>query len=310
MAPAHGRAVIYYLVNRKHAYTIATFVQSWGRSLAGRIAVGPYDGLLAGGEFPPEGGVFIFSDLDRLGSCSPASPEREALGLIHDRLERRFGPVRVLNDPMRSLLRFELLRALHERGLSRFNAYRLRERAAPARFPVFVRPEFGIPEHPLRLLNSPAELRAATEAWQARTGSLEGLLAIEFCDTADASGVYRKYGAFVVGERIVPRHLFFSRAWHVALADLAEPGLLAEERAYLEENPHARELAAICRLARISYGRIDYGVLGGRPQLWEINTNPMIASEISAAIPARRPVHLRFVEMFTEALAALDPPAA
>jgi hypothetical protein len=92
----------------------------------------------------------------------------------------------------------------------------------------------------------------------------------------------------------------------VKLADLAEPAMIEEEVAFLESNPHADALRECARVAGISYGRIDYSLLDGRPQVWEINTNAMLASSISAAIPARRPVHLRFVEKIAEALAAFD----
>jgi hypothetical protein len=75
----------------------------------------------------------------------------------------------------------------------------------------------------------------------------------------------------VVGERTVPRHLFFSRNWQVKQADLVSPGQIAEELAYIEENPYAELLREVCRIARIGYGRIDYALLDGRPQIWEIN---------------------------------------
>src|SRR6185295_3950970 len=100
--------------------------------------------------------------------------------------------------------------------------------------------------------------------------------------------------------------LFFSRNWQIREAELDDAELLAEELRYVEENPHAAELAEVCRLAGIRYGRIDYSLLEGRPQVWEINTNPMIASRLSETIPARRPVHERFVGEFDAALAALD----
>ena len=97
--------MIYYLVTRAHAYTVAAFVQGWGKALAGRVLVAPYDALLSGQQLP-SGGTYVFSDLDRL-----TSQDCERLGPIHDGLQGR-----VLNDPRRSLLRFELLRSLHEAG--------------------------------------------------------------------------------------------------------------------------------------------------------------------------------------------------
>jgi hypothetical protein len=132
------------------------------------------------------------------------------------------------------------------------------------------------------------------------------LIAIEFCDTADAGGVFRKYAAFVVGERIVPRHIFFGRNWMVKQPELAEPEMIAEELAFVNGNSHADVLLECARAACMSYGRIDYGLREGRPQIWEINSNADIVSRPGAEIPARRPVHARFVAMFAEALCALD----
>jgi len=240
--------LIYYLVTRAHAYTVAAFVQGWGKALAGRVLVAPYDALLAGQQLP-SGGTYVFSDLDRL-----TPQERERLGPIHDGLQGR-----VLNDPRRSLLRFELLRSLHEAGVNAFNSYRPGE--TPARFPVFLRAESGF-------------LKVAPQLHDSLPHVPDGQIAIEFCDTAD-DGVYRKYGAYVVGERIVPRHVFFSREWLVKGSDLRDPGYLTEELNYIRGNPHATSLLEVCRLAHIQWGRIDYSLLGGRIQVWEINTNPL-----------------------------------
>jgi GNAT superfamily N-acetyltransferase len=92
----------------------------------------------------------------------------------------------------------------------------------------------------------------------------------------------------------------------VKAADLLEPAHLAEERAYLDENPHADALRRAAALARIAYGRIDYSLLEGRPQIWEINTNPLLANLPGNDDPLRRPVHLEFARQFAEALAAFD----
>jgi hypothetical protein len=252
-------------------------VQGWGKTLAGRVTVGMYDGLLGGGELPA-GGVVIFSDLDRL-----TPQERAALALVHAR------QARALNHPTRSLLRYELLRTLYAQGLNRFNAYRSGE--APVRFPVFLRPESGFLNQAPALLNTLDPLPA-------------GHLAVEFCDTADVGGIYRKYAAFIVGERIVPRHLFFSRDWLVKSPDLVGPAQLEEELAYVRSNPHAEQLLAVCRLARISWGRIDYALLDGKVQVWEINTNPMFSFPGPEA-PERTPVHHIAAQGVVDALLAL-----
>ena len=105
----------------------------------------------------------------------------------------------------------------------------------------------------------------------------------EFCHTADEHGVYRKYAAFIVGDAIVPRHLFFRRDWQVKRNQLTDDAFLDEERKYMETNPHERRLREIFAAAQISYGRVDYALLDGEIQVWEINTNPVIA------FPGREP---------------------
>jgi hypothetical protein len=286
--------VIHYLVMREHAYTMATFLQSWGKALAERVRIVTYDEVLAGVKLPRRDATYIFSDLDRLSAAS-----RPVLGALCDQIVAHCGQQRVFNHPVRSLLRYPLLRELHRRGINRFDAWRPGVET-PLRFPVFLRGEGERPAEIPPLLKSPAEYEAAIARPPADA------LAVEFVDTADASGVYRKYGAFVVGERILPRHIFFSLDWMVTMPDLAAPAMVAEERAYLDANPHEAALREAARAANIEYGRIDYSVLDGRPQIWEINTNPMIASDISAMHPQRRATHELFVAMLAEAFAGFD----
>jgi hypothetical protein len=297
--------MIHYLVTERHTEPMRLFLQSWGASLAARLRIITYEALLAGAERLPErGGSYIFTNL---GSISRMSPQaRSAICDLHDRLVRTHGADKVLNDPARSLRRYDLLRHLHERGINAFNAYPATEPAVRARLPAFLRYEsLSIFDQPV-LARDPEQYEAQLRGIKWRCGSLAGFIAIEFCDTVDSTGLYRKYGAFVVGDRIVPRHIFFSRNWHIKFADLAEPTMIEEELAYLHGNPHADALLECARLAGISYGRIDYGLLDRRPQIWEINTNAGLASSPQASAPARRPALLRFVTMFADALEDVD----
>jgi hypothetical protein len=54
--------------------------------------------------------------------------------------------------------------------------------------------------------------------------------------------------------------------------------LRAKEYEYLRDNPHEDLLREVFRLAEIDYGRVDYTVVGGRVQIFEINTNPNVYS--------------------------------
>jgi len=85
-----------------------------------------------------------------------------------------------------------------------------------------------------------------------------------------------------------------------------------EEIEYLHNNPHAKWLRESLALAKISYGRIDYGLRDSKPQVWEINTNPTIirfawADPLSEAQRRfREPVRQRFFPTFQAALEAID----
>lgn len=291
--------MIFYLVTKQHACTMKWFLDSWGAALASRITVMPYDDLVAGKGVPRDAS-FIFSDLDRLPGEALA-----LLGPLHDKLVTVFGPAQVLNDPMRSLQRFDLLRTLRAHGINRFDTWRVNDVLDPERFPVFVRDERGFAVGPPLLLKSTGEYRAAIRDLEARNVPPEHRIAIEFCDTAGGEGLYRKYGVFVAGDAIVPRHVFFSRNWFVKDADLVEPAMLAEEIEFVQTNPHEGRLREIFQLAGITYGRIDYGLADGRLQVWEINTNPILTPRMDKN-PARGPVHQHFVNMIAAAFITID----
>lgn len=288
--------MIRLVVTRPHSYTVTTFLESYGRALRGELRFVYYDRFLRARRFPE--GVYVFGDLERL---APGDAEKAAISW--ERL-REHG-CRVLNHPTRALRRFELLRRLASEGRSDFDVCRVTERRAPRRFPVFLRRESEHSGPESGLIRTPEELEGALRALDERGGSREDRLIVEFCDVSDGEGLFRKYSAFRVGRRIVPRHLFFSRDWVQKEADIAGAAQLAEEREFVEGNPHGRELLDLFDRARIEYGRADYGLRGGRIQLWEINTNPMLVSRGGAAIPDRRPVHEAAARALEDAFRAL-----
>jgi hypothetical protein len=192
---------------------------------------------------------------------------------IHRQLRERPG-FRFLNDPRRTLRRFDLLTALHQRGLNAFRAARPTEDLAGLRYPVFVRSErfHRGPSSPL--LHSPKELYAAIGRARVK-GNLRDLIVVEFCDTRAADGLTSKYSAYIVGDRLVPRCWQRGLDWVLKYkTTLFTPEQSRRELEYVRTNPHADQLEEIRRIAGVGYGRIDYGVLDGRVQTWEINLNP------------------------------------
>jgi hypothetical protein len=290
--------VIFYLTAARQAGAMAYFLGTSGKALAKRIQIVPYEEVFAAGaraSLPR--GTYIFTGLDiGLGLRYPASPLRQAALQLHARLVEVHGPERVLNHPEATLRRYELLRALHACSINRFNVYQPGER--PARYPVFLRHGPGTTYDEPTLIYSEAGYDAAL----ALEPQGHDRLAIEFCETADGREVYRKYGAFVIGGEIVPRHLFFSNLWFVKRADLVTPENVREELAYLEANPHADALREACRIAQIGYGRVDYALLDGKPQVWEINHTPAVARPPPGEIDLRKAVDQRFAELFAAAI--------
>jgi hypothetical protein len=259
--------VIYFLTTPGNADTIRVYLRIAGGAPVGRLVPMKYEELFTAETLPD--GTYCFADLELLSDT-----ERDRATALWQNLAAR--GCRLLNHPARSLLRYELLRELRRLGVNTFDVYRLAEGESPKRFPVFLRTANDHKGSISPLLGSAEELDAATVALRARGERLDDKLVVEFCNTADADGLYRKYGAFIVGDRILPRHLFFSRHWVVKDWSVLDDALLREEQQYLATNPHERQLREIFAAARIEYGRIDYSLRGGEIQVWEINTNPVI----------------------------------
>ncbi len=296
--------MIHYFVTERQAGPIRHFLETTAKPLVGRVAVVTYEMLLSGRvEVPEQTGTYIFTNLGTVRRMEPQA--RAAIEALHDRLLESRGPGRVLNDPVRSLLRYDLLRRLHERGINGFQAYRTSGPVEGLRYPAFIRDEFRSHFKELTLAQNPQQYGALLNGLTWQQGTRAGLITVEFCDTAGPDGLYRKYGAFVVGGRIVPRHVFVSRDWSVRNVDLVDPAHIAAELDYLDSNAHEPALLECARLAGISYGRIDYSLLDGRPQVWEINTN---AAFVSLQASVERQAGLdRFVANFADAMLALDP---
>jgi hypothetical protein len=140
---------------------------------------------------------------------------------------------------------------------------------------------------------------------------------VEYRDTVDSSGMFREYCASVVARKILPQAVVHSRNWVTKWSGrLIDEEKVREDRDYAERNPHAAWVKETFELAHVQYGRIDYGVKDGIPQVWEINTNPMIVRPATWApnslTPEQRslhaPIRTRFLRAFQHALEAVDSP--
>lgn len=294
--------MIFYLSTRKHSYTIVDFLAGPGKSLAKRIAPISYREFRELKTLPY--GTWIFSDVDRLSGSQSVEI------LPHWRALKDAG-VPVLNDPINSMRRYELLRALHEAGSNDFDAYMFTEHRRPKRFPVFVRKAADHGGAHSDLLPDQAALDAELARLDAENVWPGDKLIVEFIETADEAGIRRKYAALRIGDRLIPRQILHSREWVIKRHDLHDPEFVAEEIDYLAKGKDAERLMAIFDLANMQFGRIDYAFANGRLQVFEINANPTIIGRSSTAAlddpdSPRGATYRGVMEKITAALAALD----
>ncbi|HEY2162693.1 MAG TPA: hypothetical protein VGH04_01825 [Gemmatimonadaceae bacterium] len=317
--------MIYFVVGDEGSFSIRYYLDEEGSALRDTMRVVLYDDLARLDRLPL--GTWVFTETDRLSDA-----ERTLTLLACDRLAAaRAG---VMNDPRRTLLRYDLLRAANAGGVNRFQAWpatgvifrrngRRATRTAETivaealRFPVFIRLANRHTGNLTPLLDSPRRLEAALASLMAARHRLDDLLAVEFCDTKDEHGIYRKYSAYKIGDRVVPRYLECSREWMVKWDWRIFDRVRADEEAhYLATNPHEAWIRRVFDLAGIDYGRVDYGVLDGAPQAWEINTNPTIGRGPGPKVPYRpdvaaykemlAPAFGTFYEKFEDAWRAVD----
>lgn len=292
--------MIGFLVTNRHRYTIDTFVDEWAPELQDSVRVLAYEHLLDDVQLPV--GSYVFSDLERL-----SGRKLDAARRLYDGA-RRDERIRTYNDPWTSLTRYPLLRTLREKGINDFNVYRLTDTRQPERFPVFLREEHQHNGSLTPLLRDQAELDRAISQLYVRRRGLADLLMIEFCDTSDDRGMFRKYAAFLVGDEVIPKHLFFNTGWLVKHAHVVTDELVRQEMDYIHTNPHADELRKMFSAAGISFGRVDYGMVDGRVQVWEINTNPVLMTPRSHGDPARQARKVELRSSLAAAFVAMDVP--
>jgi hypothetical protein len=290
--------MIVFLTTARYQYIADRYLRSWGRPFLLTIQPFTYEQFLRRRTYRP--GAYVFADIDRL-----SEDDRWRAQDAWQTLRRLSEPCVLLNEPAACLRRYDLLATLHARGTNTFRAHHLDAPPAAIRFPVFLRVESDHAGNRTGLLSTPEALASAIAGLRAQGTRLDDWLIVEFCDTADADGLYRKYSAFRVGDRIIPIHVFIGRDWCLKHRS-ALPVHSEEEEAYTAGNPHRRELMELFELARIDYGRIDYTPFQGRLCVWEINTNPALPWEQHRDEACRRDVSARFAQQLASTWRELD----
>lgn len=246
--------------------------------------------------------AYVFTDLDRL------SAEQLEQASKSFRMLRRNG-MPAYNDPARFLSRYGVLRRLHHEGINEFNAYRVDSIEQPRRWPVFIRAD-GDHKRPLSdLLHSQKELDQAIEMALADGAPLSTLLIIEYAAEEVRPGLYRKLSVFRIGERMVGFTCVHDNQWLVKYGKpgIAPTELYEEEYRLVRDNPYGDEMRRVFELVGLEYGRVDFGLVGGRPQVYEINSNPDVKlNPKSNGIELRDQSNAVFKQNYLAAVAALD----
>jgi hypothetical protein len=215
----------------------------------------------------------------------------------------------VVNDPTRILQRTSLLRILRREGINSFDVWRLADGERPDRFPVFIRGEadhFG----PLtELLHDFHELEAAlAELLASHQVALHDLIAVEYrAETIDGER-FRKMAAYRVGDRIVPGMIIINTHWRAkeGTAGIATQEDYDHERDLNGAYPWNDVVRRAFELANIEYGRADFGIVRGRPEIYEINTNPMMTDLPTHWNDTKMATFEAMIGRYDDAILALD----
>jgi hypothetical protein len=264
--------MITYWVTRAASGGLQRYLEGRGRPVADRFQTALYDSV--DGVVRMLAGPQIFSDLDRL-----TATQLELAARLWEGHARGLPDATRLNDPRRVKRRFELLTRLHECGINEFRVYAADAFEDVRSFPVFVRERYRHNGPRTPLLDSANAVERALTGLKLRGHRISDLMIVEFCNTVSADGLFRKYAAYKVGNTILACHVLRSTRWFTkSSGNLPDEAGLREEAEYVQANPHDEWLRRVFDIAGVDYGRVDYGVLNGVPQVWEINLNPTLGS--------------------------------
>lgn len=257
--------MIVFVTDEEHHYTLTTVLETRDHALHGRVTMLGYRQFLSLPKLPR--GDYVFVDLERL------SPDHLAAGARRlALLQAAFPAMRVLNPPSEAMTRIAVMRRLHRPGLNRFRVMPADDLAPDLRFPVFLRRLDNHDGPTGALIHDHATL----EAEIARQGG--DLAVTEYVDARNDLGAHEKRSYFRIGDRFYPSAMDASTNW-VCKGVVGEAGLVDiadRERAFLAGNEDACAMRMAFDAAGIGYGRADYAIVDGAPQVFEINTNPMI----------------------------------
>jgi hypothetical protein len=255
--------MITFLTTAEHNYTITKYSELWGASLKQGIRSLSYELLFCMGSIPK--GTYIFTDLDRL------APKNLIRAGQWYQIMQDHG-VTVLNDPRRYVGRFALLQRLYRDGRNRFSAYSLDERHL-AKFPVFLRFASGHGGPESELLHN-AESLDSEIGKAANRRSKRELIVVEYLDHKEDDDRHYKYSHFRIGKQLIFAGMVCGKSWCLKGVEDIDDDIVERERNHSLCRDNDESLMSCFEMAGVEFGRIDYAIVDGQVQVFEINTNP------------------------------------
>jgi hypothetical protein len=249
-------------------------------------------------------GTYVFGDLDRLGFW-----ELELASRLYRCLAA--AGVRVLNDPARARQRLSLLRELQHRGINSFGAWQADDSARPWRYPAFLRTQSAHRGTLSELLHDDSAVAVAVDAALSNGVPMRELMLVEYCAQPVREGLFRKLAAFRVGERMDCTLCVHESHWAAKYGEIgiADQSLYDDEYDIVASNRFGEALRPAFEAAGIEYGRADFALIDGRPQVYEINSNPMIDRIEQHPFPVRLRTDALFHERLLNSFVQIDTTA-
>jgi hypothetical protein len=138
---------------------------------------------------------------------------------------------------------------------------------------------------------------------------VSALLIIEYAAEPLPGGIFRKLSVFRIADRLLGYTCVHDHQWIVKYGQrgIATQEMYEEEHRFVAEHTFAEAMRPVFELAGIEYGRVDFGILGGRPQIYEINSNPDLKLRHNPSpVPLRNESNELFRHNYLQALRAID----
>lgn len=283
--------MLYYFVTERNYNPPLHFLHTkWGKPFRNSILPLSYSWAANLNSF--SGGIFLFSDLEIL-----TDKEMSNARLLAERISKQKEDFLILNDPRKALTKLEVLQNLHKAGINQYRAYSLCDYKNIKKFPVFLKGAGNHGGPASKLLYSRKEIEAHLKSVNINPQSHDFFL-VEHLLTDQQMGYYTKFSYYKFGPHVFPRHVFFNKDWMIKVRDRLSPSLANFEREFMLNDPHRETILQVFEECNLEYGRVDYSLLDGKPQIWKINTNPNWALTRYTETPFKRHLHELFYSEF------------